>query len=316
MKVARVECGGARIPDRRAASEHRSWTIPTTMPITDYLARLAACHHADRSQFVPWSVEGVVVGHLHRAHVASVLQPPTPFAPGPTGLDFVAAGDLAARSEALADLVGRLAARGHVREPLGELYPVAARGSSLPLLTLDRCAVAWFGVPARGVHANGFSRTGGGIELWVARRSPHKRTYPDHLDNLVAGGQPFGLSAQATLYKEAHEEAGLSRELAEAAREVGTLHYEQQDGRTLKPDALVCFDLELPASWQPRAVDGEVAAFERLPLPAVAASLRSPARWKPNCALVVIDFLLRQGALDTELAGDERWRLWRALHGG
>jgi 8-oxo-dGTP pyrophosphatase MutT (NUDIX family) len=175
--------------------------------------------------------------------------------------------------------------------------------------------VAWLGVRAAGVHLNGFVRGAQGLALWVARRARDKRTFPGHLDNLVAGGQPSDLDAVSTLRKECLEEAGLPVELAAQARSVGALHYVQQDGASLKPDTLTLFDLELPADFVPRPVDGEVESFALWPVERVLQSLVEDQPWKPNCALVVIDFLLRHGGLDAAVPAPARWRLWNALHG-
>ena len=42
---------------------------------------------------------------------------------------------------------------------------------------------------AYGVHINGYVETEVGLELWVARRSKDKPTWPGKLDHIVAGGQ-------------------------------------------------------------------------------------------------------------------------------
>jgi 8-oxo-dGTP pyrophosphatase MutT (NUDIX family) len=284
------------------------------MTFDRYLRRIAVCHTADRAAFVPWLVGGRVAGHVHRDHVPLLLVAPTPFVQ--RGEDLVLIGDdHAARSRAMGALVERLAASGHGRAPLGELYPVLADGEPEPLLDVDRAAAPWFGVRAQGVHLNGFVRTAAGLHLWLARRARGKRTFPGHLDNLVAGGQGVGMTALTTLRKEAHEEAGLPPELVAEAVPVGELRYVQQDGRLLKVDTLACFDLEVPASFTPRPLDGEVGSFMAWPVELVATSLRSDERWKPNCALVALHFLLRHRALAGELAPEQCAQLWRALHG-
>lgn len=284
------------------------------MPIDRYLDRIRVCHTADRRAFAPWFVGDVVAGHVHVEHLPLLEAPPTPFARrgGRLVLD---GADFASRSRALADLTARLARDGAVRAPLGEFYPVLAPGREEALLQVDRAVVAWFGVPAAGVHLNGFVRTGDGLAVWVARRALGKRTFPGHLDNLVAGGQSIGMSPEATLRKECHEEAGIPAALAARAVPAGRLDYTQQDVRSLKVDTLWCFDLELSPDFRPHPVDGEVEAFELWPAATVAQSLRGDGLWKPNCALVVLHFLLRTGALDAELSPAERDRLSRALRG-
>ncbi len=276
-----------------------------------YLDRILACRSADLAAFVPWAVDGVVVGHVHRQRVPHLR---APFVCR-DGVWQVNGPGFAARSAALAAFVRDLAAAGEVRSPLGESYPVAASAGGPPLLQVDRVAVAWLGVPASGVHLNGYVRTGRGVELWLAERSRGKATYPGHLDNLVAGGQSIGMSPEATLVKECGEEAGLAAPHLTGLRRAAAISYRQQDGLSLKADTLICYDLELPPEFVPRAVDGEVERFERLPAAAVAESLRGAGVWKPNSALVALDFLLRHGLLDEELGAAARWTLWRTLRG-
>lgn len=279
-----------------------------------YLERIRVCHRADLAAFVPWFADGEPAGRLHHDRRGLVLR---------AGSQFLASGDrlvlggsdFASRSAAMGELVARLVDLREVGALTGEMYPVPGAGGR-PLLQLDRAAVPWFGVHAFGVHVNGWVRTPSVSSMWVARRAGGKRTFPGHLDNVVAGGQGIGITAMQTLVKECEEEAGIGAELASRAQPVCALHYLQQDGRSLKVDSLACFDLELPAAFTPRPHDGEVEAFEAWPLPDVAASLRSDALWKPNCALVALEFLLRHGALDRELCPADRLALTRALHGG
>lgn len=267
--------------------------------VDPYLRRVAVCHCADLAAFEPWFVGDERTGRLHRDRVAAACAPPTPFARQGERIRLTGA-DFLSRSQGLATLVERLVAAGELPPPVGEPYPVGDDPTA-PLAQVDRVAVSWLGVPASGVHLSGWVRVDGGIAMWVARRASGKRTYPGHLDNVVAGGRSLGLDAATTLRKECQEEAGIPAGLAERAVPAGTLHYEQQDGRSLKVDTLACYDLELPADFVPRPMDGEVEAFEAWPLAAVAASLRGDDVWKPNSALVAIDFLLRRGALVGEL---------------
>lgn len=278
------------------------------------LARVAICHTADPADFVPWHAGFVPVGRVHQSREPLLASAGSPFERRDDRWRLVG-DDFTSRSARLAAFVQQLAANGHCRAPLGELYAVHGADAGPPLLQVDRAAVPWFGVRAQGVHLNGFVRREAGLALWVARRARDKRTFPGHLDNLVAGGQPIGFTPEQTLRKECHEEAGMPAEFAAAARAVTTLHYVQQDGMHWKPDQLHCFDLDLPADFVPRPVDGEVEAFELWSVPRVVASLAGDDLWKPNCVLVVLDFLLRHGELDPHLPGPARWTLWQALHG-
>eukprot|EP00592_Proboscia_alata_P023971 CAMPEP_0194446466 /NCGR_PEP_ID=MMETSP0176-20130528/128456_1 /TAXON_ID=216777 /ORGANISM="Proboscia alata, Strain PI-D3" /LENGTH=426 /DNA_ID=CAMNT_0039273191 /DNA_START=65 /DNA_END=1345 /DNA_ORIENTATION=+ len=79
----------------------------------------------------------------------------------------------------------------------------------------------------------------------------------------------------------------------------------------LKPDQLFCFDLEVPIGYTPVPVDGEVQRFRKVPLPELVEMLAvevtqeddSDNLWKPNTGVVLIDFLVRHGAIDANEAG-------------
>src|SRR3546814_1449713 len=83
---------------------------------------------------------------------------------------------------------------------------------------MERGAVPLFGVPAFGVHVNGYVATADGPRLWVGRRAKHKMVAPGKLDHLVAGGQPYGLGLMENVVKEAQEEASIPADLAARAR--------------------------------------------------------------------------------------------------
>lgn len=283
------------------------------MVLAALLERVAVCHRADPAAFEPWFVDGIAVGRIHSERVPSIERAPTPFRREAGRLVLPGEG-FAARSAAFAGLARRLAEAGELAPLLGEHYGVGG-ACRTPLLQVDRAAVAWFGVGARGVHLNGFVRATDGLRLWVARRARGKRTFPGCLDNLVAGGSSIGYADEATLRKECHEEAGVPAALATRAVAVGELRYDQQDGRSWKADTLACFDLELPADFTPRPIDGEVESFALWPLGDVVRSLAGADPWKPNCALVVVHFLLRHGALDAVVGGAGVAQLWRALGG-
>ncbi len=203
--------------------------------------------------------------------------------------------DESARSAVLQALVAELGARGAVRIT-GELYGVRRRVGQARFALLDRGAVPYFGVAATGVHVNGFvTAADGSCRMWVAHRARGKATFPGMLDNLVAGGQPEDITPADNVVKECGEEAGISAELARRALPVGAVSYVFENDAGLKPDTMFCYDLELPADFEPRPVDGEVERFELLPLAEVAALVRDTERFKFNCNLVILDFLVRHG---------------------
>jgi hypothetical protein len=60
------------------------------------------------------------------------------------------------------------------------------------------------------------------------------------------------------------------------------------------------YDLDLPADFTPRNTDGEVEEFYLWPMEKVMETVRESDDFKFNCALVVIDFLLRRGLIPPE----------------
>ena len=99
------------------------------------------------------------------------------------------------------------------------------------------------------------------------------------------------------MLKEAEEEAGIEAELAARAIPVGALSYAPEQAEGLRRDVLYLFDLELPAGYTPVNRDGEIAVFELWPIARVVERVRDTDDFKFNCALVVIDFLVRHGVL-------------------
>ncbi len=173
----------------------------------------------------------------------------------------------------------------------------------------DRGSMPVLGLVSVGAHLNGIVRRPDGTHLWIGRRSMSKRLDPGRLDHLAAGGVPAGLTPRETLLKEAAEECGLPPDLTARAREVAVIAYGCERDEGLRRDRLHCFDLDLPEDFAPRAVDGEVAGFELWPLPRVLETLRAGDAFKFNVPLVLVDLLLREGAV----AGDEARRLRAAL---
>jgi 8-oxo-dGTP pyrophosphatase MutT (NUDIX family) len=164
-----------------------------------------------------------------------------------------------------------------------------------PLLLMERAAIPLFGVRACGVHLNGFVRGERGVAMWIGRRSRDKPTSPGKLDQLVAGGQPAGMGLRENLIKECWEEAGIPLETAQRVVPVGAISYCLEVPQGLRSDVIFNFDLELPADFVPLNRDGEMEDFYLWPMEKVIETVRDTREFKPNCALVVIDFLIRHG---------------------
>jgi thiamine pyrophosphokinase len=162
---------------------------------------------------------------------------------------------------------------------------------------IDRGAMPALGLPVHNAHLNGLVRRAEGLHLWVARRAAHKPVAPGKLDHLVAGGVPAGLSPREALVKEAAEEAGMPAEVAARAAAVSRIRYAMAGPDGLRRETMHCFDLDVPDSFAPAPVDGEVAAFELWPLPRVMQAVRDADEFMYDVNLALIDLGLRHGLL-------------------
>lgn len=266
-----------------------------------YLDKIRACNAWDPVRFLPFLALGQRVGSLRPGFAAELLRWPDRFRVAEGRVDWLdPPGTFLDRSAVLAEVLQTLREAGLIAYLHGEAYPLTAGRRDQALCLIDRAAAPYFGARAFGQHLNGFVRGPDGIELWIGRRAADRRIYPGHLDNLVAGGLPFGIPLGENLRKECHEEADIPADLADQAVAVGAVSYCRESQEGLKPDVMYCYDLELPEHFVPRCVDGEVETFYRLPAQEVARLVRESDAFKLNCNLVVIDFLVRHGLLCQE----------------
>lgn len=264
-----------------------------------YLRHVAACNPPIDEPFRPWLIDGRVVGWMRPRIADELRRYPQVFRVGDSAVQLVAGLDgFDARSAALDDVARGLADDGVIPPHQSEPYAVTPGGRELALCVVDRAAAAAFGVRAFGQHVNGYVRCADGIRMWLGRRSRDRLLFPGALDNMVAGGLPYGLELEENLVKECAEEAGLDAALSRTAVPTGAVSYVRAAPRGLRRDVLYCYDLALPEDFVPRNTDGEVEEFLSLPLAEVAAIVHETDDFKPNCNLVVIDFLIRHGWLD------------------
>jgi len=189
-----------------------------------------------------------------------------------------------------------------------ELYPVFGPKGEL-LFSMERSASPLFGIVTYGCHMTCYvkDKSGEQMKIWVPRRAATKQTYGGMLDNTVAGGIATGESPFESMVRESAEEASLPEELVrKGAKAVGTVSYFLiRDGRAggekrlLQPECQYVYDLELDESVVPKPSDDEVESFELMTLDAVKGALRN-GEFKPNCALVMLDFFVRHGILTPE----------------
>ncbi|KAJ1738007.1 hypothetical protein LPJ68_005900 [Coemansia sp. RSA 1086] len=157
---------------------------------------------------------------------------------------------------------------------------------------MERAASFSFGIRTFAVHVNGIVKQAGKTRMWIAKRSMSKETYPGMLDHIAAGGIGNGMSVYESMLNECDEEAGIPIELAKQAKSAGTIQYFMQSELGLQPETEFVYDLELPLDFIPFPKDGEVDSFSLMDIDEVVMHLQSN-EFKPNCALFIIEFLVR-----------------------
>ena len=129
------------------------------------------------------------------------------------------------------------------------------------------------------------------------------RSWPGYLDNTVAGGISAGDTPFNSIIRECVEEASLDPSFTTRAilsTSVVVYTYRTVDG-WLQPEVQYIYDLPMPGpdDVQPRTNDDEVESFELVPLDRVVRDMLE-GKFKPNCALVLVDFLVRHGYVTPE----------------
>ena len=268
-----------------------------------YLQRIASCNMARIENYLPFHIDGKQTGWLKRDFAGHLTRWPDIFVVNSRAVALAdSVHGFSQRTEAVDLIIHQLVEENIIRCYLDEPYPVTTSDRNQAMMTLDRGAVPYFGLRSFGQHINGFVRKENGIFLWIARRARDRMVEPGKLDNMVAGGLPWHISPQQNLVKECAEEAGMSKSLALRAQATGTVSYLAESKIGIKPDTLYCYDIELPEDFTPVCTDGEVESFQLMPVEKVMQIVRHSEEFKPNCNLVIIDFLIRHGLLDSEEA--------------
>jgi hypothetical protein len=268
-----------------------------------YLDRIRACHHWRAEDYLPFLLadDPRPLGWATPAFATRLRDFPEAFEVTEGAVTLPARhGDFESRSAVLKEVLWKLHSEGEIPAWRGEDYGICRRWGEAVLFKMERGAVPLFGLPAYGIHVNGYVKTPEGPQLWVGRRSRHKTLAPGKLDHLVAGGQPYGLSLMENVVKEAAEEASVPEDLARRARPVGALGYLCARPEGQRNDVLFIYDLELPAGFVPQPNDDEVEEFFLWPMAKVLERLKDSDDFKFNVALVNLDFALRHGALSPD----------------
>ena len=187
-----------------------------------------------------------------------------------------------------------------------ENYPVYGPGGEF-LLEMERCASPLFGIVSYGAHMTCYVDDGTGLKLWIPRRSKTKQTYPSMLDNTVAGGMCTGEKPFECIVREGVEEASLPESISRASiRSRGCVTYSHiRDARAggeiglSQPEVEYVYDMKLDPSVIPLPGDNEVEEFNLLTIDEVKEAL-ARGEFKPNCAVVIVDFFIRHGVLTPE----------------
>ena len=266
-----------------------------------YLRHIQRCNQHNPKNYIPFIVDDQFVGRFRHAFAAKLMALTDVFS---VNEDFVSLQEkykgYEQRSLILGEVLQKLVSNNEHPYLLGEMYPVSAGKRENALFEIDRSAAALFGLRTFALHVNGFVRKSDGIHMWVGKRAADRGTFPGMLDQLVAGGLPVGETLESNLCKECHEEANIDFELAKSATPVGAVSYNIDTAKGYKYDTLYCYDLELPEEFTPRCNDGEVDSFELLPMADVMQRVLKTDDFKPNCNLIIIDFLLRHGFIPPE----------------
>ena len=264
---------------------------------------LAAARAHDAAARVPFRIDDALAGSVACAHLHALRAWPGWLAVNSSGVTLRAPA--AERDAALAAINAGLRQQGLVRGWRDETFAVfALEAPDQVLAHTERAAARFWGTLTLGAHATGWVADASGRpgHLWIARRALTKPTDPGKLDNLVGGGVPVGQTPWQALLREGWEEAGLTPAQMAHARPGRVLRLQRDIHEGLQVEDLHSHDLQLPQGLVPHNQDGEVAAFECLPL-AAALALAAGRTMTVDAALVTLDFACRHGlAGDTALA--------------
>ena len=264
-----------------------------------YMSHIKRCNQFTEDDFLPFYIGGTCFGLTHKDHVSHLLKWPEVFDADGNGLYL--SPDLNTpelRTAAVNKVVRSLYEQGVIDSWVGEQYSISTHFQSESLMLIERAAVAFLGVRGYGIHMNGLVRKDDGVYVWVAVRSKSKPFWPGMLDQMVAGGQPEGISLIDNLLKEAKEEADIPNKLAKTATYEGEIHYCTSTHRGLNNDGIFIYDLWLDENFVPHNTDGEVESFELISIKKMAEIVEHTEQFKDNCNLVNIDLLLRLGIID------------------
>ncbi|KAK0732549.1 NUDIX hydrolase domain-like protein [Apiosordaria backusii] len=177
---------------------------------------------------------------------------------------------------------------------------------------IERSAMSLFGIVGQGAHMTVYTRTSTGkMMFWIPRRNANKSTYPNMLDQAVAGGVATGETPFECILREAGEEAALDEEVVmRDSVAAGTVMWwnvsdEKAGGEVglMNPGVLYVYDLEVGPEVVFKPVDDDIQSFHLMSVEEVRDAMRN-GEFKPSCAAVMMDFFVRHGFITAEDEGD------------
>lgn len=253
------------------------------------------------------------VGIVHPKVVESLRQIPgwTFDEAGDVKAVTVAGDDEHARSEVVANTFSRLRDSGQfaaLSRWRGEAKPVFGPDNEV-LFSVERAAAPMLGIVQYGVHLTLYTYVEGSKSpsIWISKRSRTTANYSGMLDNTVSGGCRIGEDPLQTVIREAGEEASISAELVRnSARACGTISYFHHldkhvtgEKYLVQPEVEYLYEMEARREMEPRTNDDEVEWFQLWDVERLKDGL-ARGLFKPSYALVLLDFFIRHGVLDTK----------------
>lgn len=271
-----------------------------SLALTEFVA--ATCLFDPSESLLPFTVDGVLAGWVKKSFAERLEQWPEYFAVRPRGVGMLGHFESPAhRSAAMAEVVESLATETVINGWRGEQISVAESFFANALFHVERAASRHLGVTVYASHLNGLTVRGGVSHMWLATRADTKAVDPGKWDCIAAGRIPRATLPFENMIKEAFEEAGISAELMQTAKGAGAVRSKRSVNEGLHHEIVFVHDIMLPDSFQPINQDGEVAAFDCVPIAEVQSLLyTTPERFTPDAALVVIDCLIRHGNIASD----------------
>ncbi|KFA48196.1 hypothetical protein S40293_07446 [Stachybotrys chartarum IBT 40293] len=172
---------------------------------------------------------------------------------------------------------------------------------------VERYAASLFGIAARGAHLTGYVEdpVGGGLRIWVARRSASLFMFPGMLDSTVAGGVKAADTPLSCILAESLEEASLPPSILPRIRPAGVITALTRDAAAghVHGEVLHVYDLAMAPGEVPAPGDDEVAEFVLMDCAEVRRRMLA-GEFKPNVCSVLVDFMVRRGIVTPETEGE------------